>query len=76
MRGLDMKQGNGETLRYRVGELEKCYEKIDDKLDRILENHIPHLQQEVESLKVRVNVTTVINVGAIILGIIILKYFN
>lgn len=67
---------NGETLKYRVTQLETCYNKIDEKLDKILENHIPHLQQEIESLKVRVNVTTVINVGAIILGIIILKFFN
>jgi Holliday junction resolvasome RuvABC endonuclease subunit len=67
---------NGETIKYRVTQLERCYEHIDTKLDRILENHIPHLQQEIESLKVRVNVTTVINVGAIIIGIIILKFFQ
>ena len=62
------------NLTYRVGELEKCYEKIDNRLDRIMENHLPHLQLEMEALKVRVNVLAIINIGSVILALIINKF--
>ena len=62
------------NLTYRVGELEKCYEKIDNRLDRIMENHLPHLQLEMEALKVRVNVLAIINIGSIIVALIINKF--
>ena len=65
---------NGETINFRVNALEKCYEKIDLKLDSILENHIPHLQLEVNELRTRINVLTVVNVGAIVLALLINKY--
>jgi len=62
------------NLTYRVGELEKCYEKIDNRLDRIMENHLPHLQMEMESLKTRVNVLAIINIGSVILALLINKF--
>ena len=65
---------NGNTLTYRVGELEKCTDKMDGSIDMMLRNHIPHLQQEVESLKVRINVLTVVNVSAIILALLFAKF--
>ena len=55
------------TVTYRVEQLEKNYIKLDDKLDRLLTNELPHLQEELTALKTRVAVSTVINVGAIIL---------
>ena len=55
------------TLSYRVGELEKNYNKLDMKMSKLLENELPHLQEELTALKTRVAVSTVINVGAIIL---------
>jgi len=62
------------NLTYRVGELEKCYEKIDSRLDRIMENHLPHLQLEMEALKTRVNILFAVNIGSIILALIINKF--
>lgn len=65
---------NGETLRYRVTQLEKCYEKIESRLDALLENHFPHLQNEVNELRTRISVLTAVNIGAIILALIINKF--
>ena len=62
------------NLTYRVAQLEKYYERIDIKLDGIMENHLPHLQMEIESLKTRVNVLFAINLGSIIIALIINKF--
>ena len=58
---------NGNTLTYRVEQLEKNYNQLDTKLDHILQNELPHLQEELISLKTRVTTSTIINVGAILL---------
>ena len=54
------------NLTYRVEQLEKNYIQLDTKLDHLLINELPHIQEELTSLKTRVNVSTVINVGAIL----------
>jgi len=55
------------TLTYRVEQLEKNYNQLDTKLDYLLTNELPHIQEELTSLKTRVNVSTIINIGSIIL---------
>ena len=65
---------NGNTLAWRIGQLEKEMAEVHSRLDQILENHLPHLKTDVESLKTRVNVAAVINVGAVIVGVLIAKY--
>jgi len=62
------------TLSYRVSQLEKNYEKLDGKIETLLVNDIPHLQQSLSSLKVRMDILTVVNVSAIVLGIIVSKF--
>ena len=64
---------NGNTLKYRVEQLEKQVEKADAKLDLLMTNHIPHLTQEIISMKTRINVLSVVNIGAIVLAIIVSK---
>jgi|GEM_PF-2453024 len=59
------------TLTYRVTQLEKCVDKMEEKLDKIMENDLPHLNLSVERLKTRIDVLTIINVGAIILALLI-----
>ena len=54
------------NLTYRVEQLEKNYIQLDTKLDHLLINELPHIQEELTSLKTRVNVSTIINVGAIL----------
>ena len=65
---------NNRTLTYRVGELEKCVEKMDAKMDNLMTNHLPHMQQEISSMKVRITLLTAINVGAILLVATLLKF--
>ena len=64
---------NSKTLSWRMSQVEMRCEKLDDKVDEILQNHLPHIMEEIASLKTRINVSTVINVGAIILVSLILK---
>lgn len=69
-----MSNTNGNTLKYRVEQLEKNYDRLDDKIERIMENHLPHIQRDIISLKTRVTVATGVNIAAIILGVLIAKY--
>ena len=55
------------TITYRIEQLEKNYNQLDTKLDHLLTNELPHIQEELTSLKTRVNVSTIINIGSIIL---------
>lgn len=58
---------------YRIEQLEKNYEQLDGKIDLLLSNHLPHLQEAISTLKMKINMFTAINIGAIILGIIATK---
>lgn len=59
------------NLEYRTCQLESNYKDMDEKIQMMLENHLPHIELAISELKTRVNVTTAINVGAIILGILV-----
>lgn len=59
---------------FRFGETEKRVEKIELKLDKIMENHIPHLELKLERINTKINILTAVNVGAIIIAIIINKF--
>ena len=72
-------EDNGNTIKYRMGEVEKKIDSLDNKVerkindldtkfDRIMENHLPHLQTECEALKAKVTVLATINLFALILG--------
>jgi len=62
-----MDKSNSNTIRYRIEQLEKNYNQLDTKLDHLLTNELPHIQEELTALKTRIAVSTVINVGAFIL---------
>lgn len=62
------------TLTWRVGQLEKKLCDVDEKVDLILVNHLPHMQEELTSLKTRITVLTAVNIGAITFGIILYRY--
>lgn len=59
---------------FRFDEIERRIEKMELKLDKIMENHIPHLELKLEKINTKLNVLTVMNVGAIIIAIIINKF--
>ena len=55
------------TIAYRVEQLEKNYNALDSKIEQLLTNDLPHLKEEMISLKTRVAVSTAINVGTVLL---------
>ena len=65
---------NGNTITWRIGQLEKQVEELDDKVEKLMTNHIPHLHEELSSLKTRVSLATALNIGAVIVGVLIAKY--
>ena len=64
---------NSNTLKYRVGQLEKKYDQLDEKLDEILQNHLPHILSEQMAMKTRMYVLTSVNVAAVIIAMIVSK---
>ena len=61
------------TIVYRVGQLEKRQESVEEKIDSILANHLPHITNQITALDSKIKTMTAINVGAIIIGVIISK---
>jgi len=66
---------NGNTLKYRVGEVEKDVDQIDRKVDLLLTNHLPHLKTQVAALGTQIKVLTVVNVGAIVMAYLLRVVF-
>jgi len=64
---------NGNTLLYRVDQLEKSFEKIDTKIDKLLENHLPHLDRKITSLSTTIKLLSVLNLIGIIIGAIFMS---
>ena len=62
------------TLTYRIERLEKWTGSLDKKMDKLLTNDLPHLQQQMVGIKTRMDVLTAVNLGAIILYVIMTKY--
>lgn len=61
-------------LGQRVGVLEKSVSELENRVEELLINHLPHLQSQVASLQTRVTVLAGLNIGAVILGVLIAKY--
>lgn len=64
-----------ENTLYRLDRLEANLYTLDAKLDKIMENHLPHLQIELEALKTRVNVLFAVNIGSILIALLVNKFF-
>lgn len=65
-------KSNG-TVKYRVEQLEKNYEELDKKITVLMENHLPHLNEQMITLQTRITILTGLNLMAIILGVIASK---
>ena len=62
------------TLSYRMAQLEKVVEKLDGRVDNLLENDLPHIQLALGQLKTHVNILTLVNISGLILAIILNRY--
>jgi len=60
-----MKNTNGTQL-YRICQLEKNYEALDAKIDKILTNDLPHMSRKIDSISAKQNIILTIFVVAII----------
>ena len=67
---------NNETLSYRVTKLEEQCEKMENRLEIIMENHLPHINETLASLKTRITVLTAVNIGALITALLVSKFFG
>lgn len=65
-----MKEG---ITQYQIKDIVNDVNDLKVDVKKILENHLPHLHEEIATLKTRINVMTAINLGAIIIGIILSK---
>ena len=64
---------NGLT-QFKIDDLKCDVNELKNDMRAVLENHLPHLSEDMASLKTRINVLSIVNVGAIIVGIILAKY--
>ena len=55
------------TLIYRVEQMEKNYNQLDLKIDKILTNHLPHIQADIIRIKTEVRILAAINIGALLI---------
>jgi hypothetical protein len=76
-----------DNNKYRIEQLEAQSKKMDESIHLIMTNHLPHINVAIEKLngtvrettadlKSRMNYLTITNVSAIILGIVIVKFFQ
>ena len=56
---------NGGTLTYRVGRLEKDVGDVSDDVKVIMTNHLPHMQEELTTVKTRLNLFGTLIMGAL-----------
>ena len=63
------------TLEKRLEKMECRFEKFELKIDKIMTNHLPHIEIALVQLRTKQNVMTAINVGTIILALVIQKMF-
>jgi hypothetical protein len=68
------KNNNSDTTKWRLIQLEKRVDDLDKSVSDLLENHLPHIQEELTSLKTRITILTAINIGAIVLAMLLNKY--
>ena len=66
-----MTKTNGNTLSYRVDQLEKNYCDMEKSLQLILTNHLPHISEQLARLETRVVMFTGINVAAMIITVLL-----
>lgn len=59
-----------------INYLKKDMGQIQVDVKSILENHLPHLNEKVSSLGTKITLFTAINIGGIILGVLLTRFFK
>jgi hypothetical protein len=63
-----------QLYEYRIKKLEDQTDRIEQKLTKIMENHLPHIRTELQALKTRMGAFTALNVSAVIIGLLLAKF--
>jgi len=82
-----MTTNNGKVtlavLKNRMDNLEREFGEVSKDTKLILENHLPHIQTEIASISTELNSlkswivgSSVFNIGAIVLGIMVVKFLT
>ena len=71
---MTVNERGSDTLKYRVDQLEKRFDKVDEKLEKIMTNHLPHIELAMVQVKTRLNVMTAINLGSLLLFLLIQQF--
>jgi len=72
-----MPPNKNNTLTYRVEQLEKIVYQLDERVDKLIVNEVPHLMKELNLMRgdiQKLKTLVTLNIGAIIAGILIAKY--
>ena len=64
------------TIKWRVAQLEANYSNLNEKIDTIRTNDLPHIQNALAAMKTRITVATTVNIGVLILVVVITRLFN
>lgn len=64
---------NGGITKYRIEKLEKAVDGLDAKLDLIMTNHLPHIQEQIITSNTTIKVFTGVNIAIAILTIVATK---
>ena len=72
-----------DTIEYRLGQLEKKVDTNCVRMDKILTNDIPHIQTKLENLdgkvdnlRTRIDLLSIINIGAIIIALLVKEFLQ
>jgi len=65
-----------KLTQYRIDQLEKKVDALTIALEKLMTNHLPHLDAKMESVKTRINLFTGINILAIILTLLFTRLIH
>jgi hypothetical protein len=68
---------NGNTILWRVEQLEECNQETQGKLDKIMTNHLPHINEqligmngELKAMSTRIALGIGVNIVLLIAGVL------
>lgn len=67
---------NGGLTQFQIKELNEDIVDLKTDMKLVLENHLPHLKEDISNLSTKITLFTAINIGGIILGVLATKFLK
>ena len=67
---------NGGLTQFQIKELNEDIMSLKGDMKLVLENHLPHLKEDISNLSTKITLFTAINIGGIILGVLATKFLK